>query len=429
MAAVLTAVLALTAFFGSALPVNAAGLADLKSLLSGGGAKEKEMEEEKEKGMVERSLVQTGNVFRLKKAIEKARNGEDVTIAYIGGSITEGASASVHEKSYAYASFKEFSKLYAKDTKKMHYVNAGMSGTPSSLGIMRYQRDVLEAAETAPDIVVIEFAVNDNNEATKSKAFEGMVRNILNAENAPAVILMFSVFQNGLWNMQSTYIPIGEAYGLPMVSIKDAISPEITSGAMKNEDFFASDGWHPLDFGHQIMTDCMVNLFKNADAAREPLKDAAFPKKPVYGADYENLLVLDRLSANEYDGVTLTEGSFSETDTITGSFAYSKKQKLPDNFKHGKNSGSQPLTVKLTCKNFLFSYKLSSAKNTLGKAEIYVDGELVKTVNGYNAGGWNNPETIEVFNNEEAAEHTVEIRMAKDSENLEFTVLLMGFSV
>ena len=47
------------------------------------------------------SLLSTGNNARLKNAIAKARNGEDVTLAYIGGSITEGALASPNSKCYA----------------------------------------------------------------------------------------------------------------------------------------------------------------------------------------------------------------------------------------------------------------------------------------------------------------------------------------
>lgn len=35
------------------------------------------------------SLITTGNNYRIKKAMDKARKGENVTIAYIGGSRRE----------------------------------------------------------------------------------------------------------------------------------------------------------------------------------------------------------------------------------------------------------------------------------------------------------------------------------------------------
>ena len=43
-------------------------------------------------------------------------------------------------------------------------VNAGVGGTPSTFGLMRYQRDVVERVtdpDGLPDIVIIEFSVND----------------------------------------------------------------------------------------------------------------------------------------------------------------------------------------------------------------------------------------------------------------------------
>ena len=43
--------------------------------------------------ILEKSLLQTGNPARLQRAIRKAKQGEDVTIAFIGGSITQGAGA------------------------------------------------------------------------------------------------------------------------------------------------------------------------------------------------------------------------------------------------------------------------------------------------------------------------------------------------
>lgn len=43
--------------------------------------------------MIARSFLSAGNNYRVKKVLEKARNGEDVLLAYIGGSITEGANA------------------------------------------------------------------------------------------------------------------------------------------------------------------------------------------------------------------------------------------------------------------------------------------------------------------------------------------------
>lgn len=43
--------------------------------------------------MISHSLMNMGNAYRIRKAIEKTRAGKEVTLAYIGGSITQGAGA------------------------------------------------------------------------------------------------------------------------------------------------------------------------------------------------------------------------------------------------------------------------------------------------------------------------------------------------
>ena len=64
--------------------------------------------------MIENSLVSTGNNYRLKKVIEKCKRGEDVTIAYIGGSITQGAGGKpINTMCYAYRSYDAFCKLFS----------------------------------------------------------------------------------------------------------------------------------------------------------------------------------------------------------------------------------------------------------------------------------------------------------------------------
>ena len=56
--------------------------------------------------MLRKSLMQTGNNHRIKRTVEKARRGEDVTVAFIGGSITQGAGAiPINNQCYAWKTF------------------------------------------------------------------------------------------------------------------------------------------------------------------------------------------------------------------------------------------------------------------------------------------------------------------------------------
>ena len=71
-------------------------------------------------------------------------------------------------------------------------------------------------------------------------------------------------------------------------------------------------------------------------------------------------------------------------------------------------------------------YKKSSSQ-TFGQAEILVDGKAVKTPDGHDAGGWNNPYTLVLVNEAEAAEHTLTVRMLDGNADKEFTILAIGY--
>ena len=201
------------------------------------------------------SLLSTGNNARLKNAIAKARNGEDVTLAYIGGSITEGALASPNSKCYAEVSANAFAKAYGKgDGSNVHFINAGMSGTPSDIGVVRYNRDVinrLPEGSDHPDVLFIEFAVNDYGTATKGGGYEGLIRQAL--KSGSAVVLIFSVFQSSAGGrvMENSYRPYGEYYNLPMISMGDSIISYFNEDGFY--DWYFGDTLHPNNTGYQLM--------------------------------------------------------------------------------------------------------------------------------------------------------------------------------
>lgn len=370
---------------------------------------------------VKNSLVSTGNNYRMKKAIEKAMNGEEVTIAYIGGSITEGAGASTITNCYAYDSYQYFKDTYGKgDGSNVKFVNAGMSGTPSTLGMIRYDRDVMAPA----DIVFVEFAVNDGDDPTNGDAYESLVNNILNKDNAPAVVLIFSVFPSK-WNLQDRLQPVGEYYNLPMISIKDAVLPELASGALTNKEFFF-DVYHPNTAGHQLMADCIDYYFDTVNNETIADADITIPSEPKIGNSFVGINMIDSKTVAE--GVTIQAGGFSETDVMLGTLKYALSTKtFPNNWKHTTTSGSKSFSVKLNCKNFLLVYKLSSS-TTFGQVDVYVDGTKVQTINSYGGGNWNNPYTKVILNEKFAADHTIEVKMAADSTAKEFSILAIGYT-
>ncbi len=373
--------------------------------------------------MVKRSLMQTGNNYRLKKAIEKARNGEEVVIAYIGGSVTEGAGASPNNKCYAYQSYLYFKDTFANGGDNVKFVNAGMSGTPSTIGMIRYDRDVV-AKYGNPDILFVEFAVNDSDDPTNGDCYESLVKDALISESNPAVVLLFSVFQSQ-WNLQDRLKPVGVHYDLPMISIKDAVVPELRNGSLTTQDFF-SDAYHPNNKGYQIMTDCIAYMYSVVDSEPASASDITIPNSPKIGDSFVGVQLVDSKSSDA--NVAVTAGGFSGTDNAVGTFSYATSTKtFPNNWTKAASAANDSFKMELTCKNLVLLYK-SSNSASFGKADVYVDGAKVATVSGYAAGGWNNPALKLVLDEDTAAKHTIEVKMADGDEAKAFTIFGFGYT-
>ena len=367
-----------------------------------------------------KSILSTGTNGRLEKVIEKIKNGEDVYIAMIGGSVTEGAGATSFAGAYGEQFIFNLQEDYPNSS--IHYYNAGLGGTPSTLGLMRYERDVTEIIGANPDLVIVEFAVNDWEEPTNSRAYEALVRTILEKENDPAVILLFSVFQSK-WNLQDRYIPIGNHYGLPMVSIKDATTYAYRTKNVDDEKFFA-DIYHPTNYGHEIMADCLTELFDRVAAAEVPAEIAPLPENGKYALDFMNMHLVTSKDAN---GAKISAGGFNQTDTALQTFSRTTLAAFPDNWMHTASSGGASFTATMDCKNILLTYK-SSSSSDFGFAEVYVDGEFVTELFGYQDGGWNNCNTVLVLDEDTVSTHTLEIKMSEGMEDFNFTILNLGYT-
>ena len=253
-----------------------------------------------------------------------------------------------------------------------------------------------------PDLVVIEFAVNDWAEPTGGRCYESMVKETLEQPNEPAVILLFAARKDG-WNLQNDLRKIGDRYNLPMVSIVDGIWQHL------DKDFpiadFYTDDYHPNSTGHQMMADALMQAVADAAAAETAENDVDLNAEPVYGTDFMGLKTIFGDSTPE--GVEVDRGGFTGNDTK----AYRNKpvgQVCGKNFFHSGRMSADPLKVTGVFRKCLVSW-LASGDSTYGAAEILVDGEVKITLEG-GAGKWGQSEVVLVLDEAEAAEHTVEIR-------------------
>ena len=383
------------------------------------------------RAMVSGSLMNMGNNYRMKQAIAKAKNGEDVTIAFIGGSITQGAGAKpINTECYAYKAYIAFKRLFGKNGgSNIHFVKAGVGGTPSELGMLRYERDVLRNKAVEPDIVIIEFAVNDAGDETNGVCFESLCLKALRGPGKPAVILLFSVFLDD-WNLQDRLAPIGNYYNLPMVSVKDAVvdqfqlTKDMGNVISKRQFFF--DVYHPTNDGHTVMADCLTNLFTEVAKAEADQADVDLGKAPLLGDWFTEVTLLDRMENT--DLVTISEGGFTAKDNDLQAVEMDEDQdttpQYPNNWMHRMESGQEDFVLTAESKSLVIIFK-DSGSSSFGKADVYVDGTYLKTLDPHE-NNWTHCNPVILYREASSGKHEIRIRMAEGDMDKCFTILGFG---
>lgn len=225
-----------------------------------------------------RSIAYAGDTARLARVFAKARSGGDVRILVIGGSITEGARASTAERRWGETVSADFQKRFPQA--KVLFKNVAIGATGSAIGTFRAARDI---APFKPDLVGVEFSVNDSDNRFSGETMEGLLRQILSAPEQPAVFMLGMMGQTG-GNAQSAHLPVARHYGVPYISYRDALLPDMKAGAFVWTDI-SPDTIHPNDIGHAYAAALVTSyLFANLDAKSEPLKPLP---APLYGSTFE----------------------------------------------------------------------------------------------------------------------------------------------
>ena len=361
--------------------------------------------------MVERSLTSIGNPSRIKAKIEQAKSGEKTVVAYIGGSITEGY-AGGPDGCYAKLSYDYFAETYGTGD-NVEYVNAGLSGTSSTLGNLRVQRDVLTYN---PDIVFIEYAVNDAQDTFTKASFESLIKTVLMQENDPAVVLIFNRTVDGYSTQEQMQI-VGRFYDLPMISVVDAITPEIDEGRMKWEDY-SVDTAHPSADGHRLISEFIEYMYSTAENTdAEPYE---IPEDSLYGTNYVNATMVTLTTSS--DELTLTDiGAFTET-TATG-------LGFPGYWIYNSSAADSNEPMKLNARGsaFFLIYKTNN-NETMGSVDVYINGEQVKTIDSNEEFGWGGAAAMVAAEYDEVIDMEIEIRPVNDG-TAETTFTIFGFAV
>jgi len=352
--------------------------------------------------MMDLAIKSKGNLARITDVMNRAAQGDPITIGVIGGSITQGSSSTKPENSYA-SLVKDWWEA-AFPTADVSFVNAGLGGTDSYLGVHRMDIDLMQYN---PDLVIVEFSVNDTDTLFYKKSYENLVRNILSAENNPAIILLFTTMEDGT-SAQVQHSFIGFHYTLPMISYRDAILGAIDQGLYKWSEI-SPDNIHPNDQGHKIIGEILWNYFNDIyskleyiNEQVEPLKKAALTREA-----YKNATIWD-----SEDLEPLQMGAFEKSSTY-------------ERFGHSWTSqgGEESIILEVEAMNIGVLY-YRTIDGLSGQYEVFVDGEYIMTLDADFSGGWGNcVSAMEIYSSKEIKTHTVEIKKSAESTGDVFTLL------
>ena len=357
---------------------------------------------------IKASLVSTGDTARLQKVLAKARRGESITVAVIGGSITEGARASKAENRYASRVAAWWQKTFPQT--KIKYINAGIGATGSNYGALRVHRDLLVQN---PDFVVVEYAVNDAStpQAVASETIEGLIRQILAQTNQPAVLILFMSREDGT-NAQEWQSQAGAHYAVPMVSYRDALWPELKAGHLKWAEV-ASDRLHPNDRGHAFASRCVTSLL---DSTLQTLPaDGLLPAiKPALPAP---------LFSDLFEHTALFEGEALRPATNEG-WHYDSKIK-------GWASDLPGSVIEFEVEGRVVYSQHYVVRGATGKVRVTVDGGAGKELNAWFDQTWGGYRQMnEILRQAESAKHRIRFELltdkSKESTGHHFEILGLG---
>ena len=195
-----------------------------------------------------------------------------VTVAFLGGSITKNAG----EGGFV----NEIAAWIAAQAEGVHVetINAGIGNTGSDLGAQRIDADVLAHK---PDVVFVEFAVNDGDRECTAD-MEQIVRKTRLANPQTDIVFLYAVMDWTLPRLESGRFPrsvirhekVAAHYGIPTIALGYEAARKIRVGEWTWKDF-SNDACHPTADGYasynRDLAAALPLLLEVKNSAQNPL--------------------------------------------------------------------------------------------------------------------------------------------------------------
>lgn len=251
------------------------------------------------------SINSLSNALNIRKGLpnffSKAMRGDSIKVAYLGGSITA-------QKGWRVYSLNWLKQQFPKAA--FSEINAAIGGTGSDFGVFRLQDHVLKFK---PDLLFIEFAVNDGNTASSKiiRSMEGIVRQTIQQNPYTDICFIYTIKADFVETEQKGDLPasattmekVADYYGIPSINFGFEVAGQVAAktlimvGKSKETDgvkVFSPDGTHPYpETGHVIYQQVLKKSFESMipNAPSKPLKHSL--KKPMAPDYFSKTQMLD----------------------------------------------------------------------------------------------------------------------------------------
>lgn len=365
--------------------------------------------------MVALSELNFGNTVRLSNVMKKAESGDSITVSFIGGSITQGSTAATESDCYASLVKDWFVKTYPNSDVKFN--KAGIGATGSYIGVHRVERDVLV---NKPDVVFVEFSVNDTTENTRRDvdSYDSLLRKIWNSESKPAIVCIGMTQDSGI-SVQNYHYDIAKSYDLPFISYRNAILDVIKKGHIKWTDI-SDDNIHPNTVGHSVLAEIITHYLDKVNGEKDSAGGDESDFSKAYTSDkYVNAVTL---TPSEIEGTDETGTFEANTDNV-----WSNMKGYWGARTRGGFDGAKLVFKDVEAKNIGLLYGRLTGSGTI--LDIYIDGVLAKSIDTRFPGGWGDyAEAASVASFEKTEKHTIEIvpQEIEDAKRIYISGLLIS---
>ena len=366
-----------------------------------------------------KAIANMGNIARFAKAFDRLENGKEVTICFLGGSITQGSLSSSPETCYAYRVYSWLKEKFDKASVK--YVNAGVGGTTSVFGAARAERDVLEHA---PDIVLVEFSVNDECNEYFLESYEGLIRKLLNSKNKPAVAALFNFYYEDGKSAERIHSKVARYYGIPAASMHGAIYEDILSGKIDDIGELSPDGLHPNDLGHELLANVVTDLLNRL------YEEYRHDGKEAHEKDYQKEIVSDEnkdaITENAFESSKRLDDRNFEAELCGFTIDKSIQNGVSDCFKNGwlgKKCGDKivfELKGENECSGIAVQYE-KTIKRPAPVVEVIIDGkedEKIVIDSAFEETWGDLLDIKQLFLHEKKAPHRLEMQVVDDKNGI-----------